>query len=256
MRKPENNYLFVFLHIPKCGGTSLNAFLERLFKGAFRKYHPRFDEHSKLSPLEAQNTMCLSSHVPYPLHKRYTYDLNEGGAQSELHSFEKRKCLYFTVLRDPIERLISYYNFVINWPIHHHYEKLKDYPINDFFEYLIMRGDPEIQNLMTKLLMGNVSKSARFECDEVRDFVCKNYWVVASLDKLSLLEELLIQKTGNNPKHSSEELNVSIKKSSQYDLTPEILSELIRLNEEDQKFYSWINKEHKGFYLNQSEPGL
>ena len=75
--KISNEYDYVFIHIPKSGGMSLNAIISKI------------NENSKIK-------IYRGSHNPVSI----------------LHSTSEKK--YITVLRDPAERVYSYFNMSLN----------------------------------------------------------------------------------------------------------------------------------------------
>lgn len=100
--------LWIFLHVPKCGGTTLKAHLERHFTmdeqlvefsdwgRRYRRNHGR-PEFADRSPQERACAEILAGHqLDYGVHR-----LVPG----------VRTPRYFTVVRDPAERCVSLYNF-------------------------------------------------------------------------------------------------------------------------------------------------
>jgi len=107
--------MIVFLHIPKTAGTSLSHLLSRKFKAdrIVRIYSPadcarQLDEHAaKIS----EATDCVSGHIVYGLHTHLD-----------------RECKYFSMLRDPVSRVLS----------HYHFARTKDaetHPLGDVIEF-------------------------------------------------------------------------------------------------------------------------
>jgi len=104
---PQGRYLYVFLHIPKTGGTTINHHLrgnlvydeETIHLGGagdiYRNSHdrPPFEERSVL---ERSRARVISGH-------RVRY-----GDHALVPDSDPR---YFTILRDPADRIVSTYNF-------------------------------------------------------------------------------------------------------------------------------------------------
>lgn len=100
--------LWIFLHVPKCGGTTLKAHLERHFVmdeqlvefshwgRSYRKTHGRADFADR-PPEERARAEILSGHQTW-------YGIDRLVPRP-------REARYFTVLRDPAERCVSLYNF-------------------------------------------------------------------------------------------------------------------------------------------------
>ncbi len=121
INKSENNMLvsrlefdsFIFTHIPKCGGTSFRRFINKcaLNSGINRSeiYIPGENKlpHSKnltqLNELEAKQISSIkwkviANHSHF--HTHLEYKLNK-----------IRNPFYYTILREPVSRFISHYNF-------------------------------------------------------------------------------------------------------------------------------------------------
>ena len=89
--------VFVHVHVPKCGGTTLNLLLERWFGKGFERWYSRIPERTwSLSEMETfvaarPHLRCFASH--------------------ELREFPQvlagRPALYFTFLREPVDRVVS-----------------------------------------------------------------------------------------------------------------------------------------------------
>jgi hypothetical protein len=84
--------LYVFIHIPKCAGTSIKTILEENIKNTYR--YPRGVEPE----CGWENVNCIHGHFTpiEPILRR---------------EFKNRDFKYYTLLRHPVDRTISYYNF-------------------------------------------------------------------------------------------------------------------------------------------------
>ena len=90
--------LFVFLHIPKTAGTSLSHLLRNKFATDSIKliYSPAecartLNEHAE--ELDA-SIDCISGHIDYGI-----------------HHYLARDCVYFSMMREPVSRVLSHYHF-------------------------------------------------------------------------------------------------------------------------------------------------
>lgn len=105
MNTPDH---IVFLHIPKTAGSTLHTVIQRNYhRRAYYTYNGiRYrDQLLELSSEQRKNIKVLKGHVPFGRHEQ----LSSG-------TFE-----YFTLLRDPVARVISHYDQMIREPKHHFY---------------------------------------------------------------------------------------------------------------------------------------
>jgi hypothetical protein len=104
VRTPE--YTLVFLHIPKTAGISLRKVLleARAPYGSYRIIHP-IDDCASLAKKSVEFRRSLG--------------LVEGHLYFGVHEILPRPCVYMTMVRHPVERVLSYYSFVREAPEHH-----------------------------------------------------------------------------------------------------------------------------------------
>ncbi len=101
--------LFIFQHIPKTAGSTMHTLLDKRFDnrlGIFASSHD--DEEAlrlrNLPEAERQAIDVLKGHMPFGLHR-----------------YMPRPAQYFTILRDPVKRIISQYFYIkknVNNPLH------------------------------------------------------------------------------------------------------------------------------------------
>jgi hypothetical protein len=91
----------VFLHIPKTGGTSLHRALRLVYIG----------EKIYTSPPEIRNPEVIAEKVRMKSKVR----LIRGHVDYGIHHYVSEPCRYFTVLRNPIKRIVSLFYDVKHW---------------------------------------------------------------------------------------------------------------------------------------------
>jgi Sulfotransferase family len=128
--RPE---ILIFFHIPKTGGTSMDAILSRCFPGAQHfdgamadtrsalSIRPREKIEAKyhaLSNGEREAIRCLMGTI-YPM---------------GIHTMLDRPAMYFTVLRPPVERCISH--FLNNRKLLHQpfYDRIKNMTLDEYLD--------------------------------------------------------------------------------------------------------------------------
>lgn len=132
----------VFLHIPKTAGSTLHTVIQRNYKSsACYTYNGiRYpDELLGLPEKQRTSIRLLKGHVPFGRHEQ----LGKG-------SFE-----YFTLLRDPVSRVVSHYDQMVREPKHHFYEEWKkhEYTLSELMQNgkLIYLND-----LMVRMISGKL----------------------------------------------------------------------------------------------------
>lgn len=121
----------IFIHIEKTAGSSLLASLIK----------PNTSHHERVGGPRAylphRNASCISGHVPYGLHWLTT-----------------RPVRYFTMLRDPIDRAVSWYYFIKDlvrtdlWKPHPLREYADSVTLVEFYQ------NPRYANMQTRFLAG------------------------------------------------------------------------------------------------------
>ena len=87
----------IFLHIPKTGGRTLQNILLRQYsdRQALVNAHESITDISKWSDDRRRNIRYIQGHFSYGVHKLFP-----------------QTCTYITMLRDPVDRVVSHYHFV------------------------------------------------------------------------------------------------------------------------------------------------
>lgn len=121
--------ILIHIHVPKCAGTSINRFLAKKFPERCLTYsNPEVrSEFMKLTVQERDSR----------------YSAVRGHLYYGVHSYFSRSCQYFSVLRDPIERVCSYFNYVHLVKEHHNHAFFKENirSIEDLSSELVLSND-------------------------------------------------------------------------------------------------------------------
>ena len=103
--------IIVSLHIPKTAGITLKNILSEVYGDGFL-WFPETNTtrgcYERLRHYDLSKVNCIHSHVGYGIHKYLEAD--------------GISCKYITFLRNPYERLMSFYNYILTEPVNDHYK--------------------------------------------------------------------------------------------------------------------------------------
>lgn len=155
MRKPQIGYptdqrasydmnRFIFLHIPKTGGTTLRMIIDQNFNDNEKCYlyensppYISVGDYLKLAQAKRDQHKIIYGHLPFGIHHKLDFQGN-----------------YFAFLRHPIERVLSLYHHAMS-----HFPGWKNKP-GSLLKFIESNNSPEVNNHQTRLLAG-VGPNAR-----------------------------------------------------------------------------------------------
>ena len=224
----------IFLHIPKTAGTTLLRILDRQYSpevvhsfGA--DAHKSVAEYKALDEESRKNIRLLRGHMAYGLHE---YLPSSAG--------------YFTILREPVARVISYYNFIRRNPEHYLYDEVMGNDLS--LHALIESGLPLMMNDAQVRLLSGVWGDPGFGevslamLETAQQNLADSFIVVGLTEQFD--KTLLLLKEKLNWQHdiSYQRLNVS-KQGVKEDRLPKETIELIkRVNRQDIALYAYAQE--------------
>jgi len=137
MTNQSTDDVIIFLHLPKCGGTTLNRLIEWEYNPLeIFSVDPSFFRWSywrlAKTPVERlKRIRVFKGHMPFGLHKRLS-----------------RPAKYITVLREPIDRAISSYYYAQSYKLDPQHRMASKMSLEEY-----IRTTPK-ENVQTKLLAG------------------------------------------------------------------------------------------------------
>ena len=93
--------LYIHLHIPKTGGTTLRDIIQRQYQAEKILMIPKLDESEdilkEVSTSQINQLKLIQGHLKYGIHNHF-----------------HRRAKYFAIIRDPINRVLSTYYYVLS----------------------------------------------------------------------------------------------------------------------------------------------
>ncbi|MCA9235137.1 MAG: sulfotransferase family 2 domain-containing protein [Planctomycetales bacterium] len=140
----------VFLHIHKCAGLSFKRILRRQFGPSFGKRIVNRMHGVRPKPLRAALADVKGSQVYFAGHFGYG-----------VHELLPSPVRYVTFLRDPVQRLLSLYDYSKRTPQSFYHS----HATNVSFEEFVSNGDVfETDNGMTRFLIGDLARTDYYIC--------------------------------------------------------------------------------------------
>jgi len=224
------NRTIIFLHIPKAAGTTIHSILENQYssKSIFSihggKVQESMDKFKRLSDKRKREIILIKGHMKFGLHK-----------------FIPQPSTYFSLIRDPIDRIVSHYHYVLRTPNHYLYNKVKKADM-DIKEYVESGISTELNNGQLRDLSG-VGKSFKFgECPNnlmkiVRYNINTHFSFIGLFERFD--ESIIFLKRQFNWKTPYYiHRNVTKNRMKVKELDSETIKTIIKYNKMDIQFYN------------------
>lgn len=150
--------LIIFLHLPKTAGSTL----ARIIQG----------QYAASSIISLYDSMLGEELASIPQSQLNHLRVVMGHLYFGVHNFLSGPSAYITMLRDPVDRVISHYYFVRQDPSHYLYDSAHKLSLQ---EYVVSCNRQEPNNDQTRLLAGKRDASSFGTCsDEMLDIAERN----------------------------------------------------------------------------------
>lgn len=214
----------VFVHVPKTGGYALHAALDRaLPAGSVLRIGNA--EHQQafraMSAADAARYAMISGH--------FTLE--------EAFSRARPGARFATLLRDPVARLISAFNYMASWPGHPLHEQFRTLPFADF----IGGSGDRLSGQACLQLTGQPTAAAAIPILEAR------FALVGTSKRLDDVSRLLHGWLGLPPRVAERE-NVTAGQGI-LTMTSETCEQLLRVTVEDRLLYRHVVDRHGGLMM-------
>jgi hypothetical protein len=216
--------MIIFLHVPKAGGTSLNGIINQQYA---KHSIFRFDGINNYHQLEQ-----------LPLSQRENLKLIRGHFAFGLHQSLPCPSQYFTLLRDPVARFISHYQYARRSPNVPGHVQAKSLSLHDYTQ---CHGE-KVGNLQTRLLFGLSSTDASGKPDllqVVQRNLDQHFAVVGLVERFDETLVLLQQTFGwRTPVYIKQNVT-SQKQKDATTLDPNTLQAIEQCNALDMELYRY-----------------
>jgi hypothetical protein len=145
LKKSTRPPTLIFFHIPKTAGLSLDVILEHEY-GQRRVYTPR--DYSWINSYDQL--------AQVPIERRARYAVITGHFQFGLHTLLPGPSVYFTLLREPIDRVLSLYYYIRQTPVHPLYQTVTAHNLS-LEQFLDQIETIEFDNFSVRCLAGAVA---------------------------------------------------------------------------------------------------
>jgi hypothetical protein len=184
MPEPPRN--IIFLHVPKAAGSTLRQILLRQYREeeTYRvstdpSVQASIEQFRDLLPEERKSVRCVTGHGTFGLHK----DL--------FGSTE-----YITLLRDPVERVISNYYYVRRSPGHRCYDDVVGQQMS-LRDYVSSEINPQLENGMTRVVSGANWKAPDADTlVQAKENLREHFGVVGTVERFDETVVLLRKRYG------------------------------------------------------------
>lgn len=201
--------LLIFLHIQKTAGSSLRNFVKR----QYQRNQVWFGRSlSQLDDMDTDHLRCFGGHFNYGLHEKFD-----------------RPYSYFTILREPVDRVLSYYYFLQNKESSGKHDLAANMDILQFMEELATKT----QNYQTRRITGGNPNLELAKQHLLEDF---SFVGLKERFKESLF---LLKKEYEWPNLQYNNRNVTAKRPEKAEISPAILDVIAEKNQMDIELYNF-----------------
>lgn len=240
--KPKDE-IFVFVHLPKCGGTTLNNIIKinynpwRTFEFVARGRRGSENNPLNFGDKEAADIKYILTYL-----KKYEskIDVIIGHMPYGVHKYLNRRCRYFSVIRDPIKRVWSQFVHIANRTDHYLYPILRKHAFK--LDHVLESGEVmEFRNDQVRMLLG--SGKVDFDPTDSQnliDRIKKSYFYIDVLENFEkIVPNLADYFNWKDTTYINENLG-SYEKFGHYP-EEEIVQKIIKHNFLDLKLYEYIS---------------
>jgi hypothetical protein len=232
----------IYIHVPKAAGTTFNEIIERNYPA------------EEIATILHQPGRSIEDFKCLPLEQRERLRIVKGHFPFGVHEYLPQPSTYVTILRDPIERILSHYYYVLRTPEHYLYDRVAGSKMT-LEEYISNPVTIELDNGQVRLISGcgrfvPIGECGKEHLQRAKDNLEKSFLLAGLAERfdetLVLLQDLLgWKRLFYTRKNVSEQ---------RYSTTPEI-AELVRdMNRLDVELYDFVSRRFGEFIAQGYKP--
>ena len=238
------NHTLIFVHLPKSGGTTLSSVLRKKYKES---------EIFLVSGSQEKNKLCQ-----LPLEKRAGIKYLDGHNVFGIHEYLPTPSHYITLLRNPIDRVVSHYYYVLRRPNHYLHQIVVNNNM-DIEEYVASGISKESNNGQVRLItttdcsFGNCSQEMLQQAKENLSQYFSAIGILEDFDKFLLLLKKKLNWKGYS---FYSKKNVTSKRPSLKSLSSSTIKTIEKYNQLDMEMYAFVKQgfnESYDFYCTKSD---
>ncbi len=224
----------IFFHIPKTGGTTLDYITAKNYRidYVYQVNGPAFDRH--VAGIFKNNQMFRTLMGHYELNE-YFYQL-----------FDRAKIAQFTMIREPVSRVISYYDYLRTSENHPKYRIAKDLTLEEFIVHPDIDEMPNAQahRILGLLKKNEWRKDKRSETQLLEDakYQLENRFSLFGITELYDHFLVMAQKTLGWHDVFYRRMNESKQKTDKTKVPKSIMKQIAELNSIDVQLYEFAKK--------------
>ena len=227
----------IFLHLPKTGGVSVSKAIVRQFHDK-EVFHVRNAAHKK-SPVFAKTHGTIEDFIALPQARRRRFRCILGHMHFGLHEHVPGPAAYVTLLRDPVERLLSHFGQYCRMVQNKEFGNEATVPSLEAFCRMKSRA---MDNHQTRFLCGwEFDDHPRQEnLARARENLSRWFRVVGTVERFNETMEILHQASGW-PDVAHFRANVGTGRLRREEVAPEFLARIEELNWLDRELHATAN---------------
>ncbi len=219
-KKKNTDSVIIFIHIPKTAGSTLYSIIYKQYENMFTKDNILQIPWSLDTPMEQNEKIeVLSGHIQFGVHKY----------------LPQKKYIYLTMIRNPIELVLSYYYYVQRTKTHQFYNLFNEITLEEFVT------KEEFNHVTTNLQTRYLSEEYKDDLEIARNNLKKHFKIVGVTERFEDTLNVVKKELGWKIE-DYKSINKAKDRPSVKEIPNKVIEIIQRKNENDTKIYLFANK--------------